>query len=92
MAKVIIVKYKGSGKYIVKAEDQKALTVNEMDSDIVPNCSLNVDEISAIIAKHYFNNVLNWNRENSYILVQGQLPNNDHVFVQVLKNNSCYSD
>ena len=92
MAIAIIVKYKGSGKYIVKAEGQKSLTVNEMNSDIVSNCSLNGADIAAVVANHYYNNVLNWNRENNHTLVQGQMPNNDHVFVQMKLKNSCYSD
>ena len=91
---VIIVNSKGFGKYIVKAEGQKSLTVHEMNSEIVTNCSLNSDVISAQVADHYYNKVLNWNREKNYRLVQGSLPNNQFVFVQqkIIKDKDCYSD
>lgn len=85
MAKVIIVKYIGSGKYKAKAEGAKALTVSDIDESVIPleKQGCNTSELAYIVACHYHKNVLQWGEDLT--LHQGQMPNND--FVHVLARN-----
>ncbi len=81
MAKVIIVKSYGSGKYLAKAQESKSLKVSDMQDHIVTDSSKSCDEIALQIANYYLNNVVKWNSSNNIKLHQGQMPNNDYIFV-----------
>lgn len=86
MAKVIIVKYLGSGKYKAIAEGAKPCTVSDLDESVIPleKQGCNPSEIAEIVAFHYWENVLQWGTVG-YTLHQGQMPNND--FIHVLAKN-----
>lgn len=82
MAKVIVVKYKGSGKFVASVEGQKSKTFNELDTTVIPENKqgANVSEMAEIIANYYWKNVLDWSPVG-FVLHQGQLKNGDYVHV-----------
>lgn len=86
MAKVIIVKHLGSGKYKALAEGANPLKVSDIDEEVIPleKQGASIPEIAEIIAFYYWKNVLQWGTVG-YTLYQGQMPNND--FVHVLAKN-----
>ncbi len=74
-------------RFKIWAAEHKPLTISKdsyvfFPDDINSKC----DQDKALyLADHYFRNVLKWDQDNKYKLVDGTHPNGDRVYVQVLK-------
>jgi len=71
----------------VWAAEHKPLIISKDSFTFFPdeiNCKCDQDK-ALYLAEHYFKNVLKWDQNNKYRLVDGTHPNGDRVYIMVLK-------